>query len=284
MGRGWSESRAVTKQAWGVIKENPYMLAFPVVSAILAVLAVLVVGYYVARRVADSPFGLSVRGINENRQRMAALGTPVYRRLLAMYTLAGALAGAGMIGPAQGIEAGCTQEDRTVKTGSVNSGGLAGEHIAIYTTITICPTMTTNTTPATQSAEEPETIGGRLTGMARKAKQNPAMNIGGTETGMAEKSGGTPTTARGGSSQSASGWEPGTTGTIVDIKVNEAHLLPPVRPGWAYTAVVRPITLAELEDSTPTHYKANATDQYGNGNITVIVATDGTTLSAHINE
>ncbi len=44
MGRGWSESRAVTKQAWGVIKENPYMLAFPVVSAILAVIAVLVVG------------------------------------------------------------------------------------------------------------------------------------------------------------------------------------------------------------------------------------------------
>jgi hypothetical protein len=44
MGRGWSESRAVTKQAWGVIKENPYMLAFPVASAILAVLAVLVVG------------------------------------------------------------------------------------------------------------------------------------------------------------------------------------------------------------------------------------------------
>ena len=39
MGRGWSESRAVTKQAWGVIKENPYMLAFPVVSAVLAVLA-----------------------------------------------------------------------------------------------------------------------------------------------------------------------------------------------------------------------------------------------------
>jgi hypothetical protein len=44
MGRGWSESRAVTKQAWGVIKENPYMLAFPVVSAVLAVIAVLVIG------------------------------------------------------------------------------------------------------------------------------------------------------------------------------------------------------------------------------------------------
>lgn len=44
MARGWAESRAVTKQAWGVIKENPYMLAFPVVSAILAVFAVLIVG------------------------------------------------------------------------------------------------------------------------------------------------------------------------------------------------------------------------------------------------
>ncbi|HRY09074.1 MAG: hypothetical protein H6526_03430 [Actinobacteria bacterium] len=44
MARSWSESRAVTKQAWGVIKQNPYMLAFPVVSAILAVIAVVVVG------------------------------------------------------------------------------------------------------------------------------------------------------------------------------------------------------------------------------------------------
>ena len=51
-------------------------------------------GYYLARRVVDSPFGLAVRGINENRARMAALGTPVIPRLLAMYTLAGALAGA----------------------------------------------------------------------------------------------------------------------------------------------------------------------------------------------
>jgi branched-chain amino acid transport system permease protein len=48
----------------------------------------------VARRVVDSPFGLAVRGIHENRARMAALGTPVFARLLAMYTLAGALAGA----------------------------------------------------------------------------------------------------------------------------------------------------------------------------------------------
>lgn len=63
-------------------------------TAALYALAVLVVGYYVARRVTDSPFGLAVRGIHENRARMAALGTSVYARLLALYTLAGALAGA----------------------------------------------------------------------------------------------------------------------------------------------------------------------------------------------
>mgnify|MGYP000911172623 CR=1 FL=1 len=63
-------------------------------TAALYALAVLVLGLYVARRVVDSPFGLAVRGIHENRARMAALGTPVQARLLAMYTLAGALAGA----------------------------------------------------------------------------------------------------------------------------------------------------------------------------------------------
>lgn len=63
-------------------------------TAALYALAMLVVGFYVARRVMHSPFGLAVRGIHENRSRMAALGTPVFARLLAMYTLAGALAGA----------------------------------------------------------------------------------------------------------------------------------------------------------------------------------------------
>lgn len=63
-------------------------------TAALYALAVLGLGLYVARRVVDSPFGLAVRGIHENRARMAALGTPVIPRLLAMYTLAGALAGA----------------------------------------------------------------------------------------------------------------------------------------------------------------------------------------------
>lgn len=63
-------------------------------TAALYAIAVLALGLFVARRVVDSPFGLAVRGIHENRGRMAALGTPVLRRLLAMYTLAGALAGA----------------------------------------------------------------------------------------------------------------------------------------------------------------------------------------------
>ena len=46
-------------------------------TAALYALVVLAVGLYVARRVVDSPFGLAVRGIHENRARMAALGTPV---------------------------------------------------------------------------------------------------------------------------------------------------------------------------------------------------------------
>ncbi len=57
-------------------------------------LIVLVILFYIARRLVDSPFGLAVRGVHENRARMAALGTPVFRRLLAMYAVAGLLAGA----------------------------------------------------------------------------------------------------------------------------------------------------------------------------------------------
>lgn len=44
MARSWKQSKAVTSQAWGVIKQNPYMLAFPAVSAVLAIIAVLVIG------------------------------------------------------------------------------------------------------------------------------------------------------------------------------------------------------------------------------------------------
>lgn len=60
----------------------------------LYALGVLVVALYVARRVVNAPFGLAVLGIHQSRARMAALGTPVFARLLALYTLSGALAGA----------------------------------------------------------------------------------------------------------------------------------------------------------------------------------------------
>lgn len=56
-------------------------------------LAVLVFCLYLARRWVDAPFGLAVRGIHENRARMAALGTPVFKRLWVLYTLAGGLGG-----------------------------------------------------------------------------------------------------------------------------------------------------------------------------------------------
>jgi hypothetical protein len=44
MAGSWTQSRTVTKQAWGVIKQNPYMLLFPLVSGILAILVFLIVG------------------------------------------------------------------------------------------------------------------------------------------------------------------------------------------------------------------------------------------------
>ena len=62
-------------------------------TASLYALVTLAIGLYIARRLVDSPFGLAVRGIHQNRARMAALGTPVPARLLAMYTAAGAMAG-----------------------------------------------------------------------------------------------------------------------------------------------------------------------------------------------
>ena len=63
-------------------------------TAALYALITRVVFYYLARRLVDSPFGLSVRGIHENRDRMTALGTPVYRRLVLIYIFSGVLAGA----------------------------------------------------------------------------------------------------------------------------------------------------------------------------------------------
>ncbi len=57
-------------------------------------LAAVFVGWVIVRRLVYSPFGLSLTGIRDNPARMHALGTPVYGRLLAVYTISAALAGA----------------------------------------------------------------------------------------------------------------------------------------------------------------------------------------------
>ena len=60
-------------------------------------LAVLFVLFLLARRIVHSPFGLSLRAIKNNPLRAAAIGIPVNRRLIAIYTLAafyGGIAGA----------------------------------------------------------------------------------------------------------------------------------------------------------------------------------------------
>ena len=57
-------------------------------------LTTLFVLFFIARRVVYSPFGLSLMAIRRNRLRAAALGTPVNARLVAVYTLGAAYAGA----------------------------------------------------------------------------------------------------------------------------------------------------------------------------------------------
>jgi branched-chain amino acid transport system permease protein len=54
---------------------------------------VLFLLFLVARRVVASPFGLSLRGVRENVKRMPAIGSPVGRRLVAVYTMSAAMAG-----------------------------------------------------------------------------------------------------------------------------------------------------------------------------------------------
>jgi branched-chain amino acid transport system permease protein len=56
-------------------------------------LAVLFVLYLLARRIVHSPFGLSLRAIKNNPLRAAAIGIPVNKRLIAIYTLAAFYAG-----------------------------------------------------------------------------------------------------------------------------------------------------------------------------------------------
>ena len=56
-------------------------------------LIVLFLLFLLARRVVHSPFGLSLRAIKNNPLRAAAIGVPVNRRLIAIYTLSAFYAG-----------------------------------------------------------------------------------------------------------------------------------------------------------------------------------------------
>src|SRR6266516_2259008 len=56
-------------------------------------LIVLFVVFLLARRIINSPFGLSLRGIRENAIRMPALGAPSRAHLRKIYTIAAAIAG-----------------------------------------------------------------------------------------------------------------------------------------------------------------------------------------------
>ncbi len=56
-------------------------------------LGVLFVLFLAARRIVHSPFGLSLRAIRNNPLRATAIGVPVNRRLIAVYTLAAFYAG-----------------------------------------------------------------------------------------------------------------------------------------------------------------------------------------------
>lgn len=63
-------------------------------TAYVYAVVVLFLLFGVARWLTHTVFGLTLRGIKGNRLRMEAVGTPVNRRLVAVYTLAAAYAGA----------------------------------------------------------------------------------------------------------------------------------------------------------------------------------------------
>ena len=57
-------------------------------------LVVLVVCVLIARRIVHSPFGISLQALRDNRLRASSIGLSVPLRLVAVYTFAGAVAGA----------------------------------------------------------------------------------------------------------------------------------------------------------------------------------------------
>lgn len=62
-------------------------------TAYLYCLVVLFLCWFLARHIVHSPFGRSLTGIRENVRRMHAIGAPVARRRLVIYTISAAFAG-----------------------------------------------------------------------------------------------------------------------------------------------------------------------------------------------
>jgi branched-chain amino acid transport system permease protein len=56
-------------------------------------LVIAFIGFVIVRTIVMSPFGLSIRGIQENVVRMEAIGAPVRLRLIVVYTISAAIAG-----------------------------------------------------------------------------------------------------------------------------------------------------------------------------------------------
>jgi branched-chain amino acid transport system permease protein len=57
-------------------------------------LTILLVLFFIARRIVHSPYGATLKAIRDNRLRAMAIGIPVHARLVSVYTIAAAMAGA----------------------------------------------------------------------------------------------------------------------------------------------------------------------------------------------
>jgi branched-chain amino acid transport system permease protein len=62
-------------------------------TAYVYTLIVLFLAFLAVRRVVNSPFGLSLRGMRENQRRMPAIGAPMKKRLQVVYVIAATFAG-----------------------------------------------------------------------------------------------------------------------------------------------------------------------------------------------
>lgn len=64
------------------------------ITAVYYSLAILLILFFVARRIVNSPYGATLRAVRDNRLRAMAIGIPVHARLVSVYTIAAAMAGA----------------------------------------------------------------------------------------------------------------------------------------------------------------------------------------------